>query len=108
MKLTIAAGANPTAMSYVDYNTVKNIVDIINLMSYDFYGTWDATTNHNAPLYPSAQNAQPGFSCSEAVSNLINTGVPANQITMGVAWYGRSHMTTGSPNVSVAGTGQTD
>lgn len=106
--LTIAAGAGPSHISNVDWNNVKNIIDFANLMSYDFYGAWDPVTNHNAPLYPSSYNAQVGFSCSEAVANLLGAGVPPNQITMGLAWYGRSQMTVGPPNVYVAGTGQAD
>lgn len=108
LSLSIAAGAAPSHISFVEWNNVVNILDMINLMSYDFYGTWDNTTNHNAPLYPSASGAQTGFSCSEAVTNLLAQGVPANKINMGVAWYGRSHITVGSPNVYVAGTGQAD
>lgn len=108
LKLTIAAGASPTNISNVEWNSVKNIVDIINLMSYDFYGTWDPITNHNAPLYPSSINAQTGFSCSEAASNLLVAGVPSNQITLGLAWYGRSQMTVGPPDVYTAGTSMAD
>lgn len=106
--LTAAVGASPTHISNVEWNNVKNILDIINVMSYDFYGTWDNLTNHNAPLYPSASGAQSGFSCSEAINNLLANGVPANKITMGVAWYGRTQMTVGTPNVYVAGNGQAD
>lgn len=106
--LSIAAGAAPSHISYVEWNNVASILDIINLMSYDFYGTWDNLTNHNAPLYPSANGAQAGFSCSEAVTNLLAQGVLASKINMGVAWYGRSQMTIGTPNVYVAGNGQAD
>lgn len=108
LMLTMAAGASPAHMAQVDWDAVKQIVDIVNLMTYDFYGTWDQTTNHNTPLYPVAFNGQPGFSCSEAVEGLLAAGVPAQQITMGLAWYGRSQMTIGPPDAYVAGTGQPD
>lgn len=108
LMLTIAAGASPTHISNVDWDNVKNIIDIVNLMSYDFYGTWDPITNHNAPLYPSASNAQVGFSCSEAVTNLLAAGMPADKITMGVAWYGRTQTTVSTPNIYVGGTGLAD
>lgn len=106
--LSIAAGASPTHISNVEWNNVKNILDIINLMSYDFYGAWDNFTNHNAPLYPVASGGQVGFSCSEAVTNLLAQGVPANKLTMGVAWYGRSQMTASNPDIYIASTGQAD
>lgn len=106
--LSIAAGASPSHMQYVDWTNVVPLLDMINLMSYDFYGTWSPTTNHNAPLYPVSSGAQSGFSCSEAVTNLMSYGVPADRINMGVAWYGRSHLTNGAPGLHVSGTGQSD
>lgn len=106
--LTIAAGAAPSHISMVEWDKVSRIVDIINLMSYDFYGTWDAQTNHNAPLYPPARFSQIGFSCTEAVKNLLAAGVPSEKITLGLAWYGRSHITAFAPGLHVAGTSKAD
>ncbi len=106
--LSIAAGAGPDHIAQVDWASIKNIVDIVNLMSYDFYGTWDKNTNHNAPLYPKPGATQTGFSCAEAVNNVLATGFPADKLTMGLAWYGRSQMTTGSPGLFQNGTGQAD
>lgn len=108
LMLTIAAGASPSHISYVEWNNVMSILDFVNMMTYDFYGTWDNFTNHNAPLNPVTSGAQPGFSCSEAVNNLLAQGVPADKITMGVAFYGRSQMTPGAPDVYVTSTGQAD
>lgn len=47
MLLTAAVGANPDRMDDVQWDQVANLLDIINLMSYDFFGAWDATSNHN-------------------------------------------------------------
>ena len=30
-------------------------VDLINVMTYDFFGTWDTTAGHNSPLYGAAR-----------------------------------------------------
>jgi GH18 family chitinase len=95
-------------MSDIDWAAMNPIVDIFNLMSYDYYGTWDPVTNHNAPLYASANATQPGFSCSESVNNLLAKNIPANKITMGIAFYGRTQMCTGTPNVYAQGNGQID
>ncbi|MEY4594084.1 MAG: hypothetical protein RIQ47_494 [Bacteroidota bacterium] len=108
LQLSIATGASPTHMMYVDWLNVIPLLDRVNLMSYDFYGTWSPITNHNAPLFPVASGAQSGFSCAEAVTNLLNQGVPPSIINMGVAWYGRSQLTSGNPGLQVPGTGMAD
>lgn len=106
--LSIAAGASPTHINNVDWSSVAGILDIINLMSYDYYGTWDNITNHNAPLYPSGSGGQTGFSCSESVANILAKGVPANKVNLGVAFYGRTQMTVGTPAIFATGNGQAD
>lgn len=105
--LTAAVGASPAHQANVEWNNVKNLLDIINVMTYDYYGAFDPITNHNAPLYPSAVG-QPGYSCQESMDNLLALGVPANKLVMGVAFYGRSQMTTGTPGLHVQGNGQID
>lgn len=32
-------------------NSVCRYLDFINLMSYDFHGSWSSSLGHNAPLY---------------------------------------------------------
>lgn len=106
--LTTAVGASQANMANVEWNNVKNIVDIINVMTYDFFGTWDATTNHNSPLYAPVQG-DPTFNLNSAISYLqTNYGVPANKIAAGVAFYGRSAKTVGNPGLHVASTGTAD
>ena len=108
LMLTIAVGAAPARMLDVDWGPVIALVDIVNLMSYDYYGSWDKFNSHNAPLYPVTAGAQPGFSCSESVNNILAKGVPANKLTMGVAFYGRSQTSTAKPSIYQASTGNAD
>jgi GH18 family chitinase len=108
LSLTIAVGAAPDKMDDVEWNLIAPLVDIINLMSYDFFGTFDPITNHNSPLYAPAQG-DPEFNVDKSVQRLINNyGVNPNQITVSVAFYGRSHKTVGAPGLHVAGTGTSD
>lgn len=51
MILTIAVGAAPDRMDDVEWDNVSSLVDIINVMSYDFFGAFSPSTNHNSPLY---------------------------------------------------------
>jgi chitinase len=88
--LTAAVGASAAHMSNVQWTAVTPLLDMINLMSYDFFGAWDAVANHNAPLNASGCG-DPGFNISTAFTLLTQQyGVPANKINVGVAFYGRS------------------
>lgn len=97
LMLTAAFSADPLKMEDIDWDMVVPILDYINLMSYDFFGSWETETNHNSPLYtPVSGNSS--FNCNSAVQRLINEyGVPSTKINLGVAFYGRSYKTNGSP-----------
>lgn len=97
MLLTAALGASQTHMSNVEWNNVKNILDYINLMTYDYFGSWDPTANHNSPLY-APSNGDTTFNINSSVNYLVNHyGVSAAKINIGLAFYGRSAKTTGTP-----------
>lgn len=101
LMLTAAVGAAPRHMQAIDWPQVNHLLDGINLMAYAFYGHWDPVSNHNAPLFPPINATQPGYSCSEAVQNLLDYGVPAAKINLGLAFYGRSQMTNGPAGLHV-------
>ncbi len=99
MLLTAAVGANQEHMNNVDWAAVSPLLDIINLMSYDFFGTWDTTTNHNAPLF-APQQGDPEFNLAQSINLLVNTyNVAKDKITAGLAFYGRSSKTNGTPSL---------
>lgn len=90
--LTIAAGAGPHHAANLELNQIHQYLDYIQLMTYDFHGTWDTITGMNAPLY---RDPGTGFysdwSVQDAVLTYINKGVPANKLIMGVPFYGRAY-----------------
>jgi len=88
--LTGAYPAGPANAANYDWTNLIPIIDMFNLMAYDFFGQWDANANHNAPLYAPTQG-DPTFNCNSAEILLTQTyGVPANKINMGIAFYGRA------------------
>ena len=108
MLLTAAVGAAEDRMLDVDWPVVSQHLDIINLMSYDFFGAFSPLTNHNAPLYAPAQGDS-GYNLDSAVIKLVNDfGVNPQKITVGVAFYGRSSKTVGVPGLHVPTTGAVD
>jgi chitinase len=87
--LTGAYPAGPANIANYDWANLVPIIDMFNLMAYDFFGQWDANANHNAPLYAPTQGTNT-FNCDAAVTLLTQTyNVPANKINMGIAFYGR-------------------
>ena len=65
-------------------------MDMFNIMTDNFYGSWDNIAGHNSPL-----NAKSLFSSvynMDGAFKLFNTthNVPANKINLGTAFYGRS------------------
>lgn len=108
LMLTAACGASPKNLANIDWPQVHRLVDAVNLMTYSFYGHWDPVSNHNAPLFPSLNATQLGFSCVEAVQNLLDLGIPAAKINLGLAFYGRTQLTNGTSGLHVSGVGQPD
>lgn len=106
--LTAACGASPKRMEGIDWPQVIGLLDGVNLMAYSFYGHWDPVCNHNAPLFPPVNATQPGFSCGEAVENLLDLGVPPAKINLGIAFFGRTQRTTGIPALHGQGAGIPD
>ncbi|WP_420456013.1 glycoside hydrolase family 18 protein [Rubrivirga sp.] len=85
--LTIAAAAGQTYLDHTDMAAAHRPLDFVNLMTYDFSGSWSARTGHHANLHPS--DAVPGApSTSQAVEQMVAAGVPAEKIVIGAAFYG--------------------
>ena len=60
-------------------------LDYINVMTYDYHGTWEDITGHNAPLYGGAH----GFGADDTIRAYLDAGVPAEMMNLGLAFYGR-------------------
>lgn len=104
--ITSAMGAAPSHISNIDWAAVTPLLDMINLMSYDFYGTWDGYNNHNSPLY-APTTGDPALCIDAAFTTLTTTyGVPSDKINIGVAFYGRS--ATGSTALFAPNSGMAD
>lgn len=90
--LTIAAPAGPESYKKLQIDQLHPYLDWINLMTYDFHGGWNTTTNFNAPLYaasddPDAANAR--LNADAALQAYLAAGIPPEKLVMGVPFYGR-------------------
>ena len=87
--LTIAAPSSLGNMQGLDLAQITPNLDWINLMTYDFYGSWSNTTGHNAALQHNP--ADPNIWSGDYVVHLYLTlNVPPEKLTLGVPFYGRA------------------
>nr|BAM67140.1 chitinase [Paenibacillus sp. FPU-7] len=89
--LTIASGASQKFVTNTEIDKIAQIVDWINIMTYDFHGDWEKRTNNNAPLYADTRDPDldKKFYTDGAIQIYKNAGVPGNKLTLGLPFYGR-------------------
>ena len=84
--LSFAAGANVNEyFEYsIEWDRIMPLVDNVNLMTYDFYGSGSRKTGHHTPL---GTNNFKGGSVVSSIKALIKLGVKPEKIIIGAAFY---------------------
>ena len=83
--LSFAAGASTRFFeNSVEWDKVMPLVDNVNLMTYDFYGSGSSKTGHHTAL---SSNEFQDRSAESSIEALINLGVNPKQIFIGGAFY---------------------
>ena len=91
LQLSAAVSASKTIIDAgYDVPRLAKSLDILNLMTYDFHGSWDKKTGHNAPMFPCKGDDIDFFNVDSAVKYWIAAGFPAGKIVLGLPIYGRS------------------
>lgn len=76
-------------------------------MAYDYAGSWDQRTGHQANLYPDTTKAGcTPYSTSQAVEAYLKAGVPASKLVLGMPLYGRAFCGTEGLGGRFEGTGE--
>lgn len=108
--VTSAITADATAggkIDAADYGGASQYVDWYMVMTYDFFGAWDADgpTAPHSPLTSYAGIPIPGFHADAAIQKLRAKGVPASKLLLGVGFYGRgwTGVTQSAPGGSATG-----
>jgi len=101
--LTIAAGAAKLFADDMELDKITPLLDTINLMTYDFH-TVGPKPGHHTNLYTSVYDK--GSSADKSVEVYLNSGVPADKIVLGAAFYGRSWSGLDPSNQPIGQNGQ--
>lgn len=83
-----------------DVGQVSNLLDHINVMTYDMYGPWSSYTGQNSALYASSVESdweKSNLNIDAAVTNWINAGADPGKLCIGIAFYGHT-FTLADPN----------
>ncbi|HTY37709.1 MAG TPA: glycosyl hydrolase family 18 protein [Bacteroidota bacterium] len=86
LTLSIAAPATDWNNGY-DWTVMKNILDWVGVMTYDFYGSWTTKIGPNSPLYGNFTQTDQGW-IDNSVSFYLGKGVPRSKLLIGTAFYG--------------------
>jgi len=85
--LSTAVNSTQAIVQRVNFRQAAPALDLVFMMTYDFYGGWSSGAGHHSGLRSSAPGADD--SLERSVQNLVEAGVPKSKLVAGVAMYGR-------------------
>jgi chitinase len=89
----LAVDSPPTQqlMANFELSKIHRVVDYFNVMAYNFHGSWETTTNFQAPLHPSPNDPTRAqkLTISEMVQGYLRQGVPPAKLVLGAPFYGQ-------------------
>ncbi|MFC8679368.1 glycosyl hydrolase family 18 protein [Streptomyces griseorubiginosus] len=86
-----ADGSNGGKIDAADYGGASQYVDWYNVMTYDYFGAFNAQgpTAPHSPLTSYAGIPQAGFNSADAIAKLKSKGVASKKLLLGIGFYGR-------------------
>jgi chitinase len=103
MLMTMAAAAHPKTLQWLSNGFLLETMDWVNVMTYDYYGSWSNCAGHHSPLFVSSQMPeaeQP--STASSIKYLLDRKLPPDRIALGLPLYGRA-FGVDQPYVDTAG-----
>src|SRR5262245_60653740 len=102
-----ADGSDGGKIDAADYGAAAQYVDWYNVMSYDYFGAFDADgpTAPHSPLTSYDGIPAQGFTTDAAIQKLKSKGIPGAKLLLGIGFYGRgwTGVTQAEPGGSATG-----
>jgi chitinase len=102
-----ADGSSGGKIDAADYGGASAYVDWYNVMTYDYFGAFDADgpTAPHSPLTSYTGIPQAGFNSADAIAKLKSKGVASSKLLLGIGFYGRgwTGVTQAAPGGSATG-----
>ncbi|MFF0009908.1 glycosyl hydrolase family 18 protein [Streptomyces sp. NPDC005374] len=102
-----ADGSSGGKIDAADYGGASQYVDWYNVMTYDYFGAFDADgpTAPHSPLTSYAGIPAAGFNSADAIAKLKSKGVASGKLLLGIGFYGRgwTGVTQAAPGGSATG-----
>lgn len=95
--VTTAIGGSREFLQHTQMEIAQQYLDYINLMSYDYDGTYDNMSSHHSNLFSPA-NMPYIYSTDIIIKNLLAVGVQASKIVMGIGFYGKGKVVKSTEN----------
>ncbi|WP_425246430.1 glycosyl hydrolase family 18 protein [Streptomyces sp. NEAU-NA10] len=84
-------GSSGGKLDVADYGGAAQYLDWYNVMTYDYFGAFDADgpTAPHSPLTSYSGIPAAGFNSADAIAKLKAKGVPSAKLLLGIGFYGR-------------------
>jgi chitinase len=88
--VTIATSAREREIANLEVKRLAEVVDFVNVMTYDFHISTNTNSNFNAPLHESEADPyrEEKWWVSWAVDAYLNRGLPPEKLFLGIPFYG--------------------
>lgn len=103
--LTAALPAAKAVLQNIDLRRAAEYLDAVNLVAYDFFGSWSHRSGHQSQLYSMSKEEPSGAS---GVQLMMAAGVPGKKILVGIPLLGRSFLHVNGPGHKYRGAGGED
>ncbi|KAM0480386.1 hypothetical protein ACHAPX_004217 [Trichoderma viride] len=111
--LTTALPVGQYILKHIDLRAVSRLVNYINLMAYDFTGSWTSVCGNQAQLHSPRGGLQSSYPeldvcATDGVEYILSKGFPSRKLVFGVPAYARYFPVAEGPGCSTEGAGEMD